>query len=56
MNLNIEQRNHLQQLYDQKHLAVFDAFMADPQKPDFSKRDFIAFLIGKYQEFMECST
>lgn len=56
MNLNIEQRNHLQQLYDRMHLAVFDAYRANPASPDFSKRDFIAFLIGKYQEFLHCST
>jgi hypothetical protein len=46
------QRVHLQELYDKKHLAVVEAYRANPHHPDFSKRAFCSFLIGKYQDFI----
>jgi hypothetical protein len=45
------QRVHLQELYDKKHLAVVEAYRANPHHPDFSKREFYNFLIEKYQDF-----
>jgi hypothetical protein len=46
------QRVHLQELYDKKHLAVVEAYRANPHHPDFSKREFYNFLIEKYQDFI----
>jgi hypothetical protein len=46
------QRVHLQELYDKKHLAVVEAYRANPHHPDFSKREFYNFLIEKYQDFL----
>jgi hypothetical protein len=48
------QRIHLQELFNRKHLAVIEAWQKSGAAgvPDFSKRNFLNFLIEKYENFI----